>query len=247
MKAIRRLLGRTRTDSPPASTTPDVSWTHLDLMDSALAHLRDKGLRPASILDVGAAKGYWAQRAGAVFPDASLYMIDPLLESEASLRWLCEREPRYHYFLTALGREPATLRINVSRDLDGSSLLDFPGQDQANQRQVPVDSVDRLVAAGRLPVPELVKLDVQGFELEVMEGAQSLLGRTAAFIVEVSFFEFMPNCPLADQVIAYFTQRGYRLFDVAGLLRRPFQNDLGQMDFVFVSQASGLAEDRRWA
>lgn len=216
-------------------------------MEGALRHLREKGLRPANILDIGAAKGHWSSRAGAIFPEASFCMFDPLLESEDSLRALCAHDPRFRYFLTALGSRPDVLTINVSQDLDGSSLLEFPGQDQARQRQVPVETVDRLLADGRVPMPDLVKLDVQGFELEVLAGGQSLFGAAAAFVVEVSLFEFMPHCPLAPAVIDYFSRRGYRLFDLAGLLRRPFQNDLGQMDLVFVSQDSPLVAESRWS
>lgn len=227
--------------------SPRATWSHLDLMEGALRHLYEKGLRPGNVLDIGAAKGYWSERAGGIFPEASFHMFDPLRESEASLRALCARDPRFHCFLMALGSQPGTLTMNVSQDLDGSSLLEFPGQNKANQRQVAVETVDRLLADGQLPVPDLVKLDVQGFELEVLKGGQSLFGPVTAFVVEVSLFEFMPRIPLAPEVVDYFVRRGYGLFDVAGLLRRPFQNDLGQMDLVFVSAKSSLGADRRWA
>jgi hypothetical protein len=147
----------------------------------------------------------------------------------------------------ALGRERATRRMNVASDPEASSLLDFPGQDQAAQREVPVETVDSLLAAGRIPRPDLVKLDVQGYELEVLAGGTALFRAPCVFVVEVSLFEFMPRCPLAHDVVVYFAERGYRVFDVAGLLRRPFQEDLGQMDLVFVPRDSPLAAESRWS
>ncbi len=241
----------TATASPePAVHTARVQprpWRQLDLMDGALQHLQKKGFRPRVVLDVGAAKGHWSRSAARLFPDAAFYLFDPLKESAPSLRALSDGDPRFHHFLMALGRERATRRMNVARDPEASSLLEFPGQDQAAQREVPVETVDGLLAAGRMPAPDLVKLDVQGFELEVLAGGTRLFAAAAVFIVEVSLFEFMPRCPLAHEVVGYFGERGYRVFDVAGLLRRPFQNDLGQMDLVFVPRGSTLAAESRWS
>jgi FkbM family methyltransferase len=223
------------------------SPVHLDFMEEALRHLHAKGFRPRVVLDVGAAKGHWSERAARVFPEAAFYLFDPLKESEPALRALSKGDSRFHHFLMALGRERGTLPMNVGRDPEASSLLDFPGQDQAARRPVPVETVDGLLAAGRISRPDLVKLDVQGFELEVLAGGAALFDGACVFIVEVNLFEFMPRCPLAHEVVAYFGERGYRVFDVAGLLRRPFQHDLGQMDLVFVPRDSPLVAESRWS
>lgn len=216
-------------------------------MGEALQHLRDKGFRPAVVLDVGAATGRWSECASTVFPRASFYLFDPLEENEPSLRALCDRDPRFHYFLFALGKDQRTTPLLVGRDLQASTLLASPGQVPAAGRMVAVQTVDGLVASGRIPSPDLVKLDVQGYELEVLGGGAALFGAGCVFVVEVSLYEFMPGCPLAHEVIGYFAERDYRLFDVAGLLRRPFQNDLGQMDLVFASAKSPLVADARWS
>ena len=138
---LRRMLER----RPPSD------WTQLDLMGDALRHLHQKGFRPSVVLDVGAAQGYWSQAAGAVFPEAAFYLFDPLQENEASLRALVRRDPRFHYSLVALGSERGTHRLNLAQDPNASSLLDFPGQDAAAQREVPVETVDHLLATGRIP------------------------------------------------------------------------------------------------
>jgi FkbM family methyltransferase len=237
--------------APPASPTARVQpkpWRQLDLMTDALRHLHEKGFRPRVVVDVGAARGAWSQAAARVFPEAAFQLFDPLQENEPALRSLRERDPRFAYSLCALGRKAGTLAVNVGPDLDATSGLTFPGtQHDAELRSVPMEEMDGLIAAGRLPRPDLVKLDVQGFELEVLAGAAGLLAGGCVFVVEVSLFEFMPRCPLAHEVVGHFADHGYRLFDVAGLLRRPFQNDLGQMDLVFVPRDSPLIAERRWS
>ena len=110
-----------------------------------------------------------------------------------------------------------------------------------------METVDGLLAAGRIPVPDLVKLDVQGFELEVLAGGTQLFAAAAVFILEVSLFEFMPRCPSRPRGDRLLRRARISQFDVAGLLRRPFQNDLGQMDLVFVPRDSPLAAESRWS
>jgi hypothetical protein len=149
-----------------------------------------------------------------------------------------------HYFCWRWGSAPDRAHQRRSR-ADASSLLQF-GQEQASQREVTVETVDRMLADGRLSPPDLVKLDVQGFELEVLGGGERLMATTEVFIVEVNLFEFMPHCPLVHEVVNHFAARGYRIFDLAGTLRRPYQDDLGQMDIVFVSNRSPLAASSRW-
>ena len=83
-------------------------------------------------------------------------------------------------------------------------------------------------------MPQLAKLDIQGFELEALEGATKLFGRTECFIVEVNFYKRVPNVPLFSDVVSFFDQRGYKVYDIAGELRRPLDNALWQVDLAFV-------------
>lgn len=218
-----------------------------DDMDKALDHLHTKGFRPQAVLDIGSAKGYWSLRAGMRFKDARFYMIDPLSESEEALQTICRKHSRFHYVLTAIGSERGEVTMNITPDCDGSSALDYPGADPSRQRKVPVETIDNLIAEGRIAPPDFVKIDVQGFEMRVLQGGQRLFESTEVFIIEANLYKFMPECPLAHEVILYMAERGYRLFDLAGELRRPFEDDLAQLDLVFVSNKSALVASNRWA
>lgn len=223
-------------DGPPRETD----------MDRALQHLTDKGFRPKVVLDIGAAKGYWTLQTAWRWKDANFFMIDPLQESEPELQKICQ-DPRFRYLLTAVGKEPGELVMNVTADCDGSSLLGFSHPDPARQRRIRVARVDDLLSEGRLSPPELVKLDVQGFELNVLEGGQRLFDTAEVFIVEVNLFPFMLECPRVHEVVKYMADRKFYLFDIAGSLRRPYQNDLGQMDLVFVADRSSMTASNRWS
>jgi len=218
--------------------------TSSDNMADALAHLVRKNFRPQVVLDIGAAKGYWTRSASACWNSAEFFMIDPLTESEPSLKRICA-DKRFNYLLTAVGPTPGQRLMNITPDLDGSSLLEFPNP--SLRRLVPVETVDRLLASGQLKPPQLVKIDVQGFELAVLEGGQKLFESAEVFIIEASLFQFMPDCPRVHDVISYMAKNGYQMFDIAGILRRPLDNDLGQIDIVFVKNDSPMIASNLWS
>jgi FkbM family methyltransferase len=215
-------------------------------MERALDHLVAKGFRPAMILDIGAARGNWTRTAAERWPEAKFFMIDPLRENAASLKDI-SRDNRFAYLLAAVASESGERTMNLSPDLDGSSLLKYSDSDPARQRIVPVVTVDELLSSGKILPPQLVKIDVQGFEIEALDGGAELFRTAEVLILEVNLFRFAADCPRVEEVVRYMADRQFVLFDVAGMLRRPFENDLGQMDLVFVSERSALVNSNRWA
>ncbi len=220
----------------------------IDEMEKAIRHLVvEKHFQAGCVLDIGAGKGYWTQRYGHFFPAASIYMIDPLAESEAYLRAACKTNRRLHYLITAVGESAGSVKMNVTSDHDSSSLCEWDGQTDDRRRVVPVATVDDLIASGRIEPPHLVKIDVQGFELNVLRGGRRMFETAEVFIIEVNLRRFMHGCPLAHEVIGSMAGHDYYWFDIAGFLRRPFENDLGQLDLVFASSKGAVMSGNRWA
>jgi hypothetical protein len=79
----------------------------------------------------------------------------------------------------------------------------------------------------------LLKVDTQGFELEVLRGAEGLLDRFSAIYCELSFKELYVGQPLASEVIAYLFQRNWSL---AGIYNVISEGNLGplQADMLFL-------------
>ncbi len=216
-------------------------------MIDAVRHLSEKSHKPKVILDIGAAKGYWSLETGKIFPKAEFFMIDPLVESEGNLLSICRNDSRFHYVLTAVGCQTGQEVMNVTPDCDGSSLLEYyGGGDASRQRSIQVATIDQLLSEGRIKPPDLVKIDVQGFEMKVLMGGQGLFDTAEVFIIETNLFRFMPECPLAHEIIRFMAERDFFLFDLGGSLRRPYENDLAQVDLVFVSAKSPLVSSNRW-
>jgi FkbM family methyltransferase len=218
-------------------------------MGGLLEDVRARGFVPRGILDVGANRGDWTRMALSVFPDAHVIMIEPQVEMIASLETLCREQSNVSLVKAGAGSEPGQLLQTIWEDLAGSSFLppeDAVLQKKGRQRLTPVVTIDSVLASRSHFHPDLVKLDIQGFELKALAGATSIFGRAEMLVLEVSFFEFIAGQPTARDVIAFMGDRGYEIYDVPGFLRRPFDGALGQMDIAFARKNGYLRSSSKW-
>ncbi len=105
-------------------------------------------------------------------------------------------------------------------------------------------TLDEIVVKNNIVGSMLVKLDVQGHELNVLKGASCALKMAEVVIVEVSLIPLHESAPSPFQVINFFNDHGYRLFDMFGNNRRPCNKDLWQVDWVFVKKESNLGSPK---
>ena len=218
-------------------------------MRGLLEDVRARGFMPRGIIDVGANQGDWTRMALSVFPDAHVIMIEPQVEMVASLEALCREKSNVSLVKAGAGSEPGQLVQTIWDDLAGSSFLppeDAVLQKKGRQRLTPVVTIDSVLAGRGRFHPDLVKLDIQGFELKALAGAASIFDRGEMLVLEVSLFEFMAGQPMAHDVIAFMADRSYEIYDTPGFLRRPFDGALGQMDIAFVRKNGYLRSRNDW-
>ena len=210
-----------------------------------LKRLQMGGLKPKTVLDVGANRAEWSKHAAKVFPDAVFTLVEPVQEYGPILDRFLEGHPGSTRLEAALGSAVGTVDIIIDPGLVGSSLL-APTQD-GHVRQVEIQTLDGLIENGRLETPDLVKIDVQGAELDVLNGARRCLAKGPVVIVEVSLSRFYPLQPLASEVITFLANEGYVLFDAWGLIRRDRDTRLLQMDVCLCREDSDLRRDATWS
>lgn len=183
-------------------------------------HHRD--LDPATVFDVGVSKG--TPELYAAFPDAHFVLVEPLTENEPDMRRILETV-KGECVLAAAGAEPGTATLNVEPDKRGmSSMLDRAPStatgDEPERREVPVVTLDQLAATTGAGRPYGVKVDAEGFEVEVLRGARGMLEHTQFVIAEASTtrrFEGGYQCAdLLDEMRA----RGFEVRDVMRSTRR---------------------------
>jgi hypothetical protein len=109
-----------------------------------------------------------------------------------------------------------------------------------------MDTLDNITAETSLRSPLLLKLDVQGFELEVLKGASQTLALSEIVIMEASLLPYNDGSPLFAEVIAFMNKEGFVAFDFCGQLRRESDCALFQTDVAFVRRESNLRAPRRF-
>jgi FkbM family methyltransferase len=220
-------------------------------MKLLLEDLKQRGLICKTILDIGANSASWSRMAKEVFPEANFCLIEPQIEMKGYLDQFCRDFEKSIYFLAGAGAKKDKLILTIWDDLAGSSFLPKPDSNlkkTGKQREIEIITIDDLLGSSKINFPEMIKLDIQGFELEALKGAEKTFGITEVYILEVSLFSFsdVPGMPLFSDVINFMLEREYVVYDFPGFLRRPLDGALGQCDICFVKKNGFLRSSNNW-
>jgi FkbM family methyltransferase len=166
----------------------DNIWGRLKLLPEA-----------STIIDIGIGDG-GTPFLYSCFPQALYIFINPLSECKVPIsKFLVNKQNVF--FECAVGSFNGTVEINVANKVSRSSLLNrsqFPDNSFKTQetRRVPIKKLDDIVAANYLKYPLGVKIDTEGFELEVIKGGKNVLGLSSFVILE--FHHELSNTPKFD-------------------------------------------------
>ena len=205
-------------------------------LEGLLARAAARGVAPRTWIDVGASDGSWSQRARRHFPAANFLLFEPLAERQAALAAL-HRRHGFETVAAVAGARPGQVDFAVGADLDGSGVAAGGG---GPTRPVPVETIDRAVAARGLPGPYGLKLDTHGYELPVLEGAAAVLPQASLLVIEAYNFTLAPGSLRFPALCAWLEARGFRCCDLADPMRRPGDGALWQLDLAFAPAASPL-------
>lgn len=207
-------------------------------MRACLQQAHQNGLKPKTVIDVGAAKG--THPLYEVFPEARHILIEPLEEYIPHLKSLVDRLDKAEYIIAAATATPGNVIINVHPDLLGSSLYKEDEDSDVNgvERTIPGMTLDSICSERGTEGPYLIKIDTQGSELEVLKGAQSVLQDTDFIILEVSFFEFFKGGPQFYDCMTFMKQCGFVVYDIFDFEYRLLDGAMSQTDIAFVRESS---------
>lgn len=199
----------------------------------------------ATIVDVGANVGQFSLLASTLHPAARVIAFEPLPEAADRFERLFAGNARVRLHRAALGPARGTATLHVSAHNDSSSLLPigeaqtrtFPGTGEVATVTVPVGPLSDFVARAEIAAPALLKIDVQGFELEVLQGAETLLDAFDYVYVEASWVALYEGQALAGEVRDFLVGQG---FAPAGEYNRTDAPDGSpiQADFLFRREAA---------
>lgn len=212
-------------------------------METRLRNLRRSGFKCTGAVDVGAYEGEWSLLANSIF-SCPIVMVEPQPNQRDKLIALTKSQP-FELESIGLSKEQGVLnfflqetnsRIATDVELKKSSLPSI---------KVPVDRLDLMLKRHTKHSPNLLKVDVQGFELDVLTGGGERLSQFEVVILEVSIIRIGP-VPIFSEVIDYMAGNGYRLYDFLPMYYRPLDGALWQGDAFFVRNDSNLIVSNEW-
>ncbi len=198
------------------------------------------------IIDAGANRGQFSLAARIARPDAQIVAFEPI-PAEASLFELVHGTAgNVKLIRSALGPDTGTATLHLSQSADSSSLLPigdrqrqlFPETAEVGVLEVPVHRLDDFLSEVSACQRLLLKIDVQGFELQVLRGATETLKKCKFIYVECSDEVLYPGQALREEVNSFLEERGFAesgRFNVFSQDDKPIQ-----ADYLFVSKAASL-------
>lgn len=187
--------------------------SHVDYLHNMKQH----GIQPKVIYDLGACVLHWTNRAKEVWPDADYTVFDAMpdaafLYEEAGLR-------NYIGVVTDVDGKQVDFYQNVEHPGGNSLYKENPLLSPQAEQLFPENSkirqtgysLDTIVRERNLPLPDLIKMDVQGAELEILKGAANTLKKCRHLILELQHKDYNFGAPKVEEVIKYLKTIGFEL------------------------------------
>jgi FkbM family methyltransferase len=214
-------------------------------MESSLTRMKRNGFEPHVVIDVGAYSGDWTRLCKELFPSAAVLLVEPLQAKTKDLEHLAAGFSGVRYERTLLGSSERS-EVPFYEKETASSVLHEVHRDDQPSSYLPMTTLDNLVHGSDFASPNLMKLDVQGYELDVLRGAEHAIETVEAIVTEVNLIAIHQGAALAHELVGYMADRDFVLYDIATFYRRPYDDALWQIDADFVRTSSGLVTSTRW-
>ena len=207
-----------------------------------LKSLQNKNFNPNYIVDVGCGHGEWTKKMMKFFENSNFVLFDANEDNKKKLDQLVIENKNIMYHITLLSDD--NKNYDFFKMGYGSSVYE---EQTTHKREVKNIKSQRLVDV--LPSDlkksnnNMIKLDVQGSELNILKGLDDLINKFEIIILETSLHNYNKDAPLFNEVLTFMTNKNYKLYDLFDFKR--LGNDesfLLQFDCVFVRNESKISE-----
>ena len=209
-----------------------------------IATTLDRLQDPISVVyDIGAYNGIWS-KAFAIYTQGKVYSFEPNPEAQAELKQRIQHLDNIYLQPVACGAEEKEAIEYIDEHKGAASSL--LGNTQILQKEfsflgksyeVPVDVVrlDDWVYKHNLPTPSLIKINVQGFENQVLAGGSSIVKSAKYIWIELNFKVLYEHGSTFSTVYKFLSDVGFELIDCFDLVRSKEDNSLIYMDGMFIN------------
>jgi len=200
----------------------------------SIQNLKTLGYYPAVIIDVGAYVGNWTREVVRIFPNSQFLMIEAQSSKENELKKIISDfgQTSIDYQISLVGSVNDD-NVSFYEMETGSSVYREKTSYPREEKFLSMCTLDSLVQSRNYIGSIFLKLDVQGYELEVLKGCRSLISRVDFILLEVSLIEYNEGAPLMGEVIPKMSELGFVVFDITDFRRKTQEKLLFQIDILF--------------
>jgi FkbM family methyltransferase len=236
---MNKLLERIGHLTEPDSLRAALTWHPYSVSAHKLMkQLRLHDVHPKAVVDVGANKGQFARAVIETFPDCEIYSFEPLDSAFQAYQRNIEASQRVTVRQTAVGSQNGSTEFYEDQYSLASSVLEplpeqsvrFPNTGITTRTTVPICTLDSHFASEMLRKPILLKLDVQGYEIEALRGGEKFVRQCEWVLAEASFAPMYKGESTFPVVNDWLAEHDFELVAPLAFLRdaqdRVIQSDL---------------------
>ncbi len=206
-------------------------------MYERLEFWKTKGMNPSVVYDIGAHNGSWTKGIQPLFPDAKFIAFEPNREHQELLQDISS-----HFILLGNKSEIVPYYTNAIGCTSGNSIylektIYFNPQ-TAFIQMLPLVRLDEYIQKQNLPIPDFIKLDVQGAELDVLQGLGDYLKSVKYIVAETSLHRYNEGAPLIEDIITFLKNESFEIIDFVELHK--INGYLAQVDILFAHTSTQL-------
>ena len=200
-----------------------------------------------TVIDVGANGGQYGQFLRRIGYQGRIVSYEPLSSAFASLQVAAAGDPSWETHNLGIGKAEGSATLNVSDNSESSSLLrmlpshlqSFPESRYIATETITLTTLEKALADIPTSARIFVKIDTQGYELPVIEGAGDSLKRVSGVQLEMSIVSLYEGETLMADMVNHMDRRGFRLMGLEPAPGDARTGQLLQVDGLFFRPTSG--------
>jgi len=187
-----------------------------------------------NILDVGANIGQFSLLASFLYPNKKIIAFEPISICYEKFLRVFENNKNIHIYKLALGNVNKRQKFFITESNDSSSFFRPINYNYIEEFDVQIKRADSIIDK-KLLKNSLLKIDVQGFEFEVLKGFSNSLKDLKYILVEISSITLYENQPLFDSINRYLMKKNFKCIKVDN--KTKFKNNLYQADYLYLNNS----------
>jgi len=197
---------------------------HMEALKNATPTLLDVS-KEFIVYDIGSELLYWSREFSEMFPNAKIYHF----EGNSELEKLYYKVGLENYHMGILAGEEKAVNLDINNETGSLSIFEENksfGQEAwttFSKGTSTANTLSKAVLENNYRLPDFIKLDIQGAELEVMRGSEEIIKEAKVVVVELQHTDYLIGAPLKEEIIEYMGSIGFE--NLGEFYRNGFDGD----------------------